>query len=122
MNPEMLELIKSLLQAVIPVVALYFFGKYLRITEDRELAKQAIRLAGGIAKKFLNEGLDLTTIIELVTEELLLVLEKLDEGEASAIATSAVLEMVGDNDLRLVSYRQAVLEDSKEEIMFKSDF
>jgi len=122
MNPEMLELIKSLLQAVIPVVALYFFGKYLRITEDRELAKQAIRLAGGIAKKFLNEGLDLATIIELVTEELLLVLEKLDEGEASAIATSAVLEMVGDNDLRLVSYRQAVLEDSKEEIMFKSDF
>jgi len=122
MNPEMLEFIKSLLQAVIPVVALYFFGKYLRITEDRELAKQAIRLAGGIAKKFLNEGLDLATIIELVTEELLLVLEKLDEGEASAIATSAVLEMVGDNDLRLVSYRQAVLEDSKEEIMFKSDF
>lgn len=122
MNAEILEFIKSLLQAIIPVVALYFFGKYLKITEDRELAKQAIRLVGGIAKKYFNEGTDLASIIELVTLELLVILEKLDEEEARAIATSAVLGMVRDDDLRLVGYRQAVLKDSEVEIEFTPDF
>lgn len=113
MNPETLELIKALLIAMIPILFLFFGHRYLKDVEDRDLTEKAVRFAWSLAKKFVDEGSDLAEIIDVVASELLKVLEKLSEEEATVYAAGAVLSELKEDDERLREYRKRVTRAAK---------
>lgn len=113
MNPETLELIKLLLIAVIPILFLFLFRRYLKDVEDRDLAEKAIQFAWRLATKYVDELSDLAEIIDVIASELLKVLEKLSKEEATIYATGVVLGELKKDDERLREYRKRVLRSAK---------
>lgn len=113
MNPEILELVRLLLIAVIPILFLFLGHRYLKDIEDRELTKKAIEFAWRLSMKFVDEGSDLAEIIDVVASELLKALEKLSKKEATIYATGAVLRELKEDDERLREYRKRVIRSAK---------
>jgi len=107
MTPEILDLIQTILIALIPILGLFYLPRFIKTIEDRLLWDKALRFASAFTQKYLADDTPISDIIDTVIEELLKVLGKLSVEEATVYANDAVLSALKKNDSRLGGYRIA---------------
>lgn len=113
MNPEILELIRSLIVVAVPIVLVFVFKRYVGLLEMKELIKQVTELAGSLAKVLLTKEADLNQIIQTIVAIILDTLPNISKETAKAKAVSAVLDLIDKDDPRLVEAQNQMLKSLK---------